>query len=83
MHRILEQDGFEPFLNEYMCYWLHSNQTVVFREDGMEKTVVLKGLTKSGYLLAQNVATGENLELHPDSNSLNFWEGFISRKIKL
>lgn len=34
-----------------------------------------------GFLLAEDVETKESLELHPDSNSLNFWEGFISRKL--
>lgn len=33
-----------------------------------------------GYLKAKD-RDGSILELHPDSNSLNFWDGFISRKV--
>lgn len=41
--------------------------------------MTVRGLSKSGYLRAQDDA-GEEFELHPDGNSLDMMKGMISRK---
>ena len=95
MHSIMEERGFGPFQPLYLDSWLHTNQKLTLQEDS-SKEVIVKGLTKSGtytnhpaefphslgFLLALDESSGDFLELHPDSNSLNFWEGFISRKLQ-
>ena len=45
------------------------------------KNVTIVGLTPTGYLRAVH-ASGEQYELHPDGNSLDFFSGLISKKIK-
>jgi biotin--protein ligase len=82
MHGQLELQGFSVFSHEYIYNWLHTGQEVMLKEEGSERKVVIRGLTPGGFLLAEDAATKEELELHPDSNSLNFWEGFISRKLQ-
>ncbi|CAA7401542.1 unnamed protein product [Spirodela intermedia] len=79
---------FEKFLNEgfqaleelYYRTWLHSGQKVVIKEERGDTAVTIQGLTPSGYLLAADDA--DNLyELHPDGNSLDFFQGLVRRKL--
>jgi biotin--protein ligase len=50
-------------------------------EEGEIKTeVTVRGLTKSGYLLADD-AFGARFELHPDGNSFDFFQGLVRKKL--
>lgn len=93
MHAQLEAEGFAPFLADYTHLWLHSyalaspfsphpasGQRVLLQE-GEERWVRIEGLAPSGYLLARDEANGALFELHPDTTRLNFWDGFLSRKL--
>jgi biotin---protein ligase len=43
--------------------------------------VTITGLAPSGYLLAVDDRTGTSYELHPDGNSLDFFQGLVRRKV--
>ena len=43
--------------------------------------VTVTGLAPSGYLLAVDTGTGVSYELHPDGNSLDFFQGLVRRKV--
>lgn len=45
-----------------------------------DSTVVIKGLTDEGYLLAKDGA-GERYALSPDGNRLDFFQGLIKKKL--
>ena len=50
-------------------------------EGGGAKTeVTVRGLTKTGYLLATDAA-GARFELHPDGNSFDFFQGLVKKKL--
>jgi len=78
----LQKDGFDSLQPEYYQYWLHSNQQVRFKEAGIDRDMIIEGLTTDGYLKAKELSSGNYYELHPDTTSLNFWDGFITRKIE-
>ena len=83
MKQLLKLEGFQPFEQEYLQYWLHSNQTVQIKESQQSTdtiAAVIKSLTVSGCLLAQN-CNGENLELYPDGNTFDLLSGLIKRKV--
>ena len=76
-----ETGGFEALEPAYLRQWLHSEQRVVLEEDGGVKAeVTVRGLTKTGYLLATDGA-GQRYELHPDGNSFDFFEGLVRKKL--
>jgi biotin--protein ligase len=73
--------GFEPLEPAYLRQWLHTDQKVVLEEGGGAKTeVTVRGLTKTGYLLATDAA-GARFELHPDGNSFDFFQGLVKKKL--
>ena len=73
--------GFEPLEPVYLRQWLHTDQKVVLEEGGGAKTeVTVRGLTKTGYLLATDAA-GARFELHPDGNSFDFFQGLVKKKL--
>ena len=73
--------GFEPLEPAYLRQWLHTDQKVVLEEGGGAKTeVTVRGLTKTGYLLATDAA-GARFELHPDGNSFDFFQGLDKKKL--
>mmetsp|Transcript_27414 Transcript_27414/g.87856 ORF Transcript_27414/g.87856 Transcript_27414/m.87856 type:complete len:90 (-) Transcript_27414:67-336(-) len=73
--------GFEPMEEAYLARWMHSGQRVTLLEESGEVDVVVKGLSKSGFLLAhEGGAAGETYELHPDGNSFDFFQGLVRRK---
>ena len=43
--------------------------------------VTVRGLTKTGYLLAVD-AKGASFELHPDGNSFDFFQGLVKKKLR-
>ena len=42
--------------------------------------LTIEGLTQHGFLRASDAA-GQSYELHPDGNSLDFFQGLIRRKL--
>ena len=77
---VLLTRGFEPLKANYINSWLHSGQEVMIKDGDASTSVTICGLTKSGYLLAED-KDSNRFELHPDGNSLDFFSGLISRKI--
>ncbi|KAL4424720.1 hypothetical protein ABPG77_000063 [Micractinium sp. CCAP 211/92] len=76
----LAAEGFAPFEEEYCRHWLHSGQQVQLEEGGQRVPVTIRGLSSNGYLLATDAA-GERYELHPDGNSLDFFNGLVRKKL--
>lgn len=76
--------GFSSIKEKYTNNWLHSDQTVVIKEEHggilTEVPLTVKGLTDSGFLLAED-QTGQKFELCPDGNSFDFFNGLIRRKV--
>ena len=72
--------GFEPLEAAYLRQWLHTDQKVVLEEGDAKTEVTVRGLTKSGYLLADDAA-GARFELHPDGNSFDFFRGLVRKKL--
>ncbi|KNC53460.1 holocarboxylase synthetase 1 [Thecamonas trahens ATCC 50062] len=73
---VFESEGFAPFEAEYLDAWLHTGQQV--RVDSLIAPVTVVGLTDSGYLKAEDPATGTAYELQPDGNRFDFFQGLIS-----
>lgn len=77
----LTAQGFGPLQEAYLHAWLHTNQKVTLLEDGnKEVALTIKGLTEYGYLLAVDIQ-GTAFALHPDGNSLDFFQGLIRHKL--
>ena len=76
---MFELNGFKIFEDSYYKKWLHSNQSVLLND--INKTLIIKGLTEYGYLLAIDPISNIKYELSPDGNSLDFMNGLISKKI--
>ncbi|KDD73830.1 hypothetical protein H632_c1802p0 [Helicosporidium sp. ATCC 50920] len=91
MLRTLRDQGWGPMAPAYSRAWLHQNQRLLVQRDALEGSaphggqaeipVVVQGLSEAGYLLARDEATGEAFELHPDGNSLDFFQGLVRRKV--
>lgn len=62
---------------EYLSNWMHSNQKLTLESS---ESVTIKGITKSGYLLAES-ATGTAVELMPDGNTLDMLKGLIIKRL--
>mmetsp|Transcript_17188 Transcript_17188/g.37374 ORF Transcript_17188/g.37374 Transcript_17188/m.37374 type:complete len:363 (-) Transcript_17188:367-1455(-) len=80
-----QEEGFAALKPQYLQHWMHSHTTVSLTEADKRGTrvkvaLVIKGLTQSGYLLAEDQA-GQKYELHPDGNSLDFFSGLVRKKI--
>ena len=74
--------GFDALEPAYLRQWLHTDQKVLLEENGGAKTeVTVRGLTKTGYLLAVD-AKGASFELHPDGNSFDFFQGLVKKKLR-
>jgi len=70
--------SFAPLLNEYYLAWLHSGQAVTADEGRVE--CIVEGISAvTGCLVARD-RTGL-LELQPDGNRLDFFNGLISRRV--
>ncbi|KAL7686550.1 putative ribosomal protein L1 [Plasmopara halstedii] len=84
MEKLFLEQGFEPFMEEYLARWLHTDQVVqVASSDdagGRKVPAVIKGLTSTGCLLAKG-DDGSSLELYPDGNSFDFLTGLLKRKL--
>ncbi|XP_065880934.1 biotin--protein ligase 2-like [Euphorbia lathyris] len=81
---LFTSQGFQPLEKLYYSTWLHSGQWVTIQEEKgdqlVEDVVTIQGLTSSGYLLAIG-DDNQMCELHPDGNSLDFFQGLIRRKL--
>lgn len=75
----LAANGFDQFKQAYYDAWLHSGQAVSVKDGDMFVSVNITGLTEQGYLLAIG-QHGEQYELCPDGNSLDFFHGLIVSK---
>ena len=79
--RFVGEGGFEGLREAYLSHWLHTGQQVTLLEPPQaEVRLTIRGLARSGYLLAED-ERGGLCELHPDGNSLDFWKGLIRRKV--
>lgn len=81
---VFRELGFAGIRYRYLSHWLHSNQQVKIVENrngqAQEVNMVIKGLTDAGLLLAEDIH-GDEFELTPDGNSLDFFSGLIRRKL--
>src|SRR5687768_12264964 len=59
---------------------VYSNQRVRLESQEGVKEVTIKGLSKSGFLLAQG-ERGEQYELHPDGNSFDMTKNLLHKKL--
>jgi len=78
-----EKEGFAPFQERYLKAWLHSGQHVKVkktRDSAEERNCVIEGLCENGFLKARDVDTGDLVELHPDGNSLNWFDNLVVSK---
>lgn len=62
--------------------WIHSNQEIKIKGDDSVtgEEVVIRGISKNGFLLAEGKEDGGMIELQPDGNSLDMLEGLIKTK---
>jgi biotin--protein ligase len=87
------REGFPALEGAYLRHWLHTNQSVTLEEPVAAASAspsarhhtrlmphTIRGLTASGYLLAED-ADGQRFELHPDGNSLDFFAGLVRKKL--
>jgi len=77
---VFKSSGFAPLKPEYLKHWMHSHQQVELVEPTGRTTMLIRGLTESGYLLAVD-KKGVPYELHPDGNSLDFFNGLVRKKL--
>jgi biotin--protein ligase len=114
---VFESSGFAPLESDYLRWWMHSGQRVLFdqgadrsssppvaastsgaqqgsssqaaagqsgttegpREEGGQVALVIRGITPTGYLLAED-ESGRWWELTPDGNRLDMMAGLIRRR---
>ena len=74
-----EREGFEPMRAEYEGAWMHQGQRLKLENDG-GALVVVQGLSKQGFLIAREESSGRIVELEPDYNSLDWFQGLLRRK---
>lgn len=82
-YSVFKNAGIKPFLPLYYKRWFHSSQTVKLdtRGDGKTITCIIRGITSDyGLLIAEDVITGEKLELQPDGNSFDIFKGLVYKK---
>lgn len=80
---VFKHAGLKPFLPLYYKRWFHSNQRVKLDAagDGRMRDCVIKGIDgEYGLLLAEDVNSREVLELQPDGNSFDIFNGLVYKK---
>jgi biotin--protein ligase len=93
--QVFEEQGFGPLEGEYLSSWMHTGQQVHFAGDstagslgdaaqhpGSSSSLVIQGLSPSGFLRAEELSTGHCFELQPDGNSLDLMSGLVCRKLQ-
>lgn len=75
--------GFEPFLGNYLQYWLHAKQSVELKTPLHTRKVVVQNISlETGYLIASDAEDNSVLyELHPDGHSLDWMQGLMVHKV--
>lgn len=82
-YSVFQHSGLQPFLPLYYKRWFHSSQQVKIDTEGngYSKTCIIKGITSDyGLLIAEDIRTGERLELQPDGNSFDIFKGLVYKK---
>lgn len=72
-----QREGFEPFRLRYEAAWMHTGQRLKLA-DGTAVSVI--GLSPQGLLRAREDSSGKIIELEPDYNSLDWFQGLLKRK---
>ncbi|OJA12338.1 hypothetical protein AZE42_02788 [Rhizopogon vesiculosus] len=76
-----EEEGFQPFMDQYLRSWLHSDQLVTLATRTPHKIVRIIGITPDyGLLRTVPLSGGEFIDLQPDGNSFDMMKGLISMK---
>ena len=80
------EEGFRPFLSQYLAAWLHSEQAVSLKrspEEPTPKQVVVQTISlDTGFLVARDAADpGVSYELHPDGHSMDWMAGLLVYKV--
>lgn len=84
MDQAFESEGFDAIKEQYLKYWIHTDEHLEIdssQATGAKIKVVIKGISKNGYLLAESEA-GELIELQPDGASLDLMQGLIHHRPK-
>ena len=74
---------FEPFIEDYMDMWLHTDEvvTVVNDEDETQKRqAMIRGISPETGMLLAEFDNGEKVELFPDTHSLNLMDKLLYKK---
>lgn len=80
---VFKHAGLKPFLPLYYKRWFHLQQIVKLdaEGDGRTRDCEIKGIDGDyGLLLAQDINTREILELQPDGNSFDIFNGLVYKK---
>ncbi|KAG2365283.1 hypothetical protein BDR07DRAFT_1399413 [Suillus spraguei] len=76
-----EEQGFHPFMDQYLRSWLHSDQLVTLTSRTPHRSVRIVGITPDhGLLRTVPMGGGEFIDLQPDGNSFDMMKGLISMK---
>ncbi|KAG2343479.1 class II aaRS and biotin synthetase [Suillus weaverae] len=76
-----EEQGFHPFMDQYLRSWLHSDQLVTLTNRTPHRSVRIVGITSDhGLLRTVPMGGGEFIDLQPDGNSFDMMKGLISTK---
>ncbi|KAJ8596280.1 class II aaRS and biotin synthetase [Rhizopogon salebrosus TDB-379] len=76
-----EEQGFQPFMDQYLRSWLHSDQLVTLATRTPHRSVRIIGITPDyGLLRTMPLNGGEFIDLQPDGNSFDMMKGLISTK---
>lgn len=69
--------GFDSISSYYYKKWIHSNEKITCQNKEMQ----IKGInSNTGFLLAKDILTNRIVELNPDNNSFDLFNGLIFRK---
>lgn len=80
---VFQHSGLHPFLQLYYKRWLHLHQRVKVdaNGDGRTRDCQIQGISADhGMLIAEDVHTREVLELQPDGNSFDVFNGLVYKK---
>ncbi|KAG2049086.1 class II aaRS and biotin synthetase [Suillus hirtellus] len=76
-----QEQGFHPFMDQYLRSWLHSDQLVTLTNRTPHQSVRIVGITPDhGLLRTVPMGGGEFIDLQPDGNSFDMMKGLISTK---
>ena len=76
----LEKGKLSQVLELYYKYWLHSKVEITSWKNPDEKYVI-EGLDEYGFLSVTSKIDGRKSTIHPDGNSFDMLNGYISQKV--